>query len=79
MYPTDSKTISGVLRTLSSVIEAPDDIPAAALMEAAQRIDDLSALSIEMLAMMRHESALPEGCSACAMSARLAALGVEWE
>ena len=76
MKRAQAETVSGALRTLSTIIYAPDDIPAMAMQEGAQLIDDLSAIAIEMLATMRHDTALPEGCPACAMSARLAALGV---
>lgn len=79
MMRAKAETVAGALRMLSSLIEAPDDIPAMALQEGAQLIDDLSALSLEMLAMLRHDTALPKGCPACAMKARLKALRVESE
>jgi len=47
-----------------------------ALKEGADLIDDMSALALEMLDMLRHDTALPDDCPACAMSARLVALGV---
>ena len=48
----------------------------AAIAEAAQRIDDLSALAKEMAGMLAHDRALQDGCKACAMQMRLAELGV---
>jgi len=47
-----------------------------ALKEGADLIDDMSALALEMLDMLRHDTALPDGCKACAMQKRLADLGV---
>ena len=76
MKKTDSETLVKALRILAVEIRSGDGIANEAISEAAERIDDLSAIAIEMLATMRHYTALPEGCPACAMSARLAALGV---
>lgn len=70
MRRAKADTVSGAMRILSKVVEAPDNMPEALL------IDDLSALSLDMLAMLRHDTALPAGCPACAMRARLADLGV---
>ena len=76
MMRARAETVAGALRMLSSIIEAPDHIPAMALKEGADLIDDMSALALEMLDMLRHDTALPDDCPACAMSARLVALGV---
>ena len=76
MKKTDSATLVKALRILAVEIRSGDGIANEAISEAAERIDDLSAIAIEMLATMRHDTALPEGCPACAMSARRAALGV---
>jgi len=76
MQATDNKPLSGVLRTQAMLIDAPDYIPALALREAADRIDDLAALAKEMAGMLAHDRALPDGCKACAMQKRLAELGV---
>ena len=76
MRVTDTKTISGAMRELAAQIQAPDDLPAMAIIEAARRIDDLAALASEMAGMLAHDRALPDGCKACAMQKRLAELGV---
>lgn len=76
MRATDTKTLAGTMRTLSVQIESEDGIANAAIAEAAQRIDDLGALAKEMAGMLAHDSALPDGCKACAMQVRLAELGV---
>ena len=76
MRATDTKTLASAMRTLSVQIESEDGIANAAIAEAAQRIDDLAALAKEMAGMLAHDSALPDGCKACAMQKRLADLGV---
>ena len=76
MRVTDTKTLASTMRTLSVQIESEDGIANAAISEAAQRIDDLAALSAEMAGMLAHDRALPDGCKACAMQKRLAELGV---
>ena len=76
MRVTDTKTLASAMRALSAQIESDDGIANAAIFEAAQRIDDLSALAKEMAGMLAHDRALPDGCKACAMQARLESLGV---
>jgi len=76
MRATDTKTLASAMRALSAQIESDDGIANAAIFEAAQRIDDLSALAAEMADMLAHDRALPDGCKACAMQKRLAELGV---
>ncbi len=76
MRATDTKTLAGAMRELAAQIQSPDGLPALAIMEAAPRIDDLSALAKEMAGMLAHDRALPDGCKACAMQKRLAELGV---
>jgi hypothetical protein len=76
MRVTDTKTLASAMRALSAQIESDDGIANAAIFEAAQRIDDLSALAKEMAGMLAHDTALPAGFQACAMQKRLAELGV---
>jgi len=65
------------MREIAAQIQATGDwLPSLAVLEAAQRIDDLSALAAEMADMLAHDRALPDGCKACAMQKRLAELGV---
>ena len=76
MRVTDTKTLSSAMRTLARDIDSEDGIANAAIAEAAQRIDDLADLAAEMAGMLAHDRALPDGCKACAMQARLESLGV---
>ena len=76
MRVTDTKTLASAMRVLSAEVESEDRIANAAIAEAAQRIDDLAELAKEMAGMLAHDSALPDGCKACAMQVRLAELGV---
>jgi len=65
------------MREIAAQIQATGDwLPSLAVLEAAQRIDDLAALANEMAGMLAHDRALPDGCKACAMQRRLAELGV---
>jgi len=65
------------MREIAAQIQATGDwLPSLAVLEAAQRIDDLAALANEMADMLAHDRALPDGCKACAMQKRLAELGV---
>lgn len=38
---------------------------------------DLASIALEMLAMLPHRTAMPEGCPTCAIKARLAEMGIE--
>lgn len=65
------------MREIAAQIQATGDwLPSLAVLEAAQRIDDLAALANEMAGMLAHDRALQDGCKACAMQKRLAELGV---
>ena len=65
------------MREIAAQIQATGDwLPSLAVLEAAQRIDDLAALAKEMAGMLAHDRALPDGCKACAMQRRLAEMGV---
>lgn len=37
----------------------------------------LASIALEMLAMLPHRTAMPEGCPTCAIKARLAEMGIE--
>jgi hypothetical protein len=76
MHATDNATLSAALRTLADLIDAPNDIPEMAIREAADRIDELAVIALELLASTKCEKALPDNCPRCALSARLAVLGV---
>ena len=76
MRATDTKTLSSAMRSLARDIDSEDGVANAVIAEAAQRIDDLADLAVEMAGMLAHDRALPDGCKACAMQKRLAALGV---
>ena len=79
MKKTDTETLVKALRVLAVEIQSGDGIANAAIEEAAQRIDELAAISLLLLKETSCEQALPEGCPRCALSARLAALGVRSE
>ena len=76
MRATDTKTLSRVMRTLARDIGSDDGVANEAIIESAQRIDDLAEFASEMAGMLAHDKALPDGCKACAMQKRLADLGV---
>ena len=76
MRVTDTKTLSRVMRTLARDIGSDDGVANEAIIESAQRIDDLAEFASEMAGMLAHDRALPDGCKACAMQVRLAELGV---
>lgn len=76
MRVTDTKTLASAMRALSVQIESEDGIANAAIAEAADRLDELAAIALELLKSTRCEQSLPDGCPRCALSARLAALGV---
>ena len=71
---TQAETVSGALRTTVHDNRCARRYPGDGDEEGAQLIDDLSAIAIEMLATMRHDTALPRG--AAVMSAVFADLGV---
>lgn len=77
MRKTSNATLAGAMRVLAGSIESDDFVANAAIYEAAQRLDDLAAIALEMLAMLSHRTATPEGCSTCAIQARLAEMGIE--
>lgn len=79
MHATENAKLVGAIRTLSTIIDAPDDIPAMALREAADRIEELAAIALELLAHTSCEQTLPAGCPRCELSGRLAALGITSE
>jgi len=76
MRVTDTKTLSRVMRTLARDIGSDDGVANEAIIESAQRIDDLAEFASEMAGMLAHDRALQDGCKACAMQVRLAELGV---
>lgn len=76
MRVTDTKTLSRVMRTLARDIGSDDGVANEAIIESAQRIDDLAEIAAEMAGMLAHDRALQDGCKACAMQKRLADLGV---
>ena len=76
MHKTDTKTLAGAMRILAIEIESEDGIAKAAIAEAADRLDELAAIALELLNSTRCEQSLPDGCPRCAISARLAAIGV---
>lgn len=76
MHKTDTKTLVKALRILAVEIQSGDGIAKAAIAEAADRLDELAAIALELLKSTRREQSLPEGCQRCAISARLAAIGV---
>jgi len=72
-----TKAMSISMREIAAQIQATGDwLPSLAVLEAAQRIDDLAALANEMAGMLAHDRALPDGCKACAMQKRMSELGV---
>lgn len=76
MQKTDTETLASAMRILAIEIESADGIAKAAIAEAADRLDELAAIALELLKSTRCEQSLPEGCQRCALSARLGALGV---
>jgi hypothetical protein len=72
-----TKAMSLSMREIAAQIQATGDwLPSLAVLEAAQRLDDLAALASEMAGMLAHDMVRPDGCKACAMQKRLADLGV---
>ena len=72
-----SKEMAISMREIAAQIQATGDwLPSLAVMEAAQRIDDLAAIAKEMAGMLAHDWGLRDDCKACAMQKRLADLGV---
>ena len=72
-----SKEMAISMREIAAQIQATGDwLPSLAVMEAAQRIDDLAELAKEMAGMLAHDWGLRDDCKACAMQKRLADLGV---
>lgn len=76
MQKTDTETLASAMRILAIEIDSEDGIAKAAIAEAADRLDELAAIALELLKSTRCEQSLPAGCPRCALSARLAALGV---
>lgn len=76
-WQTDTPTLIGALRVLAVTIESVDGVPNAALGEAAQRLEELSALVIEMAPSLRHRVALPGDCPDCRLMERVRALTEE--
>lgn len=77
MRKTSNATLAGAMRVLAGSIESDDGVANAAIFEAAQRLDDLAAIALEMLAMLPHRTAMPEGCATCAIQSRMAEMGIE--
>lgn len=76
MRKTSNATLAGTMRVLAGSIESDDGVANAAIYDA-QRLDDLAAIALEMLAMLPHRTAMPEGCSTCAIQSRMAEMGIE--
>ena len=76
MRVTDTKTLASAMRVLSAEVESEDGIANSAIAEAADRLDELAAIALELLKSARCEQSLPEGCPRCALSVRLAAIGI---
>jgi len=77
MRKTDNATMADAMRLLAASIKSDDGVSNAAIYDAAQRLDDLAAIALEMLSMLPHRTAMPEGCPTCAIKARLAEMGIE--
>ena len=77
MRKTDNATMADAMRLLAASIKSDDGVANAAIYDAAQRLDDLAAIALEMLAMLPHRTAMPEGCSTCAIQSRMAEMGIE--
>lgn len=76
MQKTDTETLASAMRILAIEIESEDGIAKADISEAADRLEELAAIALELLKSTRCEQSLPAGCPRCALSARLSALGV---
>ena len=76
MKKTDTETLVKALRILAVEIQSGDGIAKAAIAEAADRLDELAAIALELLKSTRCEQSLPDGCPRCALSVRLAAIGI---
>lgn len=76
MKKTDTETLVKALRILAVDIQSGDGVANAAIAEAADRIDELAAIALELLKSTRCEQSLPAGCPRCALSVRLAAIGI---
>ena len=77
MRKTDNATMADAMRFLAASIKSDDGVVNAAIYDAAQRLEDLASIALEMLAMLPHRTAMPEGCPTCAIKARLAEMGIE--
>ena len=76
MRKTDNATMADAMRLLAASIKSDDGVANAAIYDAAQRLEDLASIALEMLAMLPHRTAMPEGCPTCAIQARLAEMGI---
>jgi len=76
MKKTDTETLVKALRILAVEIQSGDGIAKAAIKEAAQRIDELAAISLLLLKETSCEQSLPSGCARCALSVRLSDIGI---
>ena len=76
MKKTDTETLVKALRILAVEIQSGDGIAKAAIAEAADRLDELAAIALELLKSTRCEQSLPDGCPRCALSVRLSAIGI---
>ncbi len=76
MKKTDTETLVKALRILAVDIQSGDGIANAAIAEAADRLDELAAISMDLLKSTRCEQSLPDRCPRCAISVRLADIGI---
>ena len=76
MKKTDTETLVKALRILAVEIQSGDGIAKAAIAEAADRLDELAAIALELLKSTRCEQSLPDGCPRCALSVRLSDIGI---
>lgn len=75
MHKTDNKTLVEAMLVLSAEIQSGDGVANAAIAEAADRINELAEIALELLAHTSCEQSLPAGCPRCELSGRLAAMG----
>lgn len=52
MRKTDNATMADAMRLLAASIKSDDGVANAAIYDAAQRLDDLAAIALEMLSML---------------------------
>lgn len=76
MRKTDNAKLVKAMQILASDIESDDGVANAAICEAAQRIEELAAIALEMLAMLPHHTAMPGECRTCEIRGRLEEMGV---